>query len=198
MLQQFKDRGEKFFRCPADGCEDWLRHSGPGKVVRVEGFAIKRQRKLGEAPCGAIVCLACQQELPRHRPIRCRDVGMVASALGTLAGFTRASNCVVSFALDDSPHKVKHGNLRLKMSLEELADAHVCQADNLINERLDKKTQKLLKDTNVKPCPHCGFGTEKNDGCNFMTCTDCKEHWCWETGKPRHGPNSCGGGHNCH
>ena len=31
----------------------------------------------------------------------------------------------------------------------------------------------------VVKCPKCGFGTEKIDGCNHMTCTKCKHDWCW-------------------
>lgn len=41
----------------------------------------------------------------------------------------------------------------------------------------------------VVKCPHCGFGTEKVDGCNTMTCCKCKKDWCWMCGgklKPGH------------
>ena len=31
----------------------------------------------------------------------------------------------------------------------------------------------------VVKCPKCGFGTEKIDGCNHMTCTKCRHEWCW-------------------
>lgn len=34
----------------------------------------------------------------------------------------------------------------------------------------------------TKPCPACGFPTEKMSGCNHMTCK-CKTHWCWVCGK---------------
>lgn len=30
----------------------------------------------------------------------------------------------------------------------------------------------------TKPCPSCGFPTEKVSGCNHMTCK-CKANWCW-------------------
>lgn len=31
----------------------------------------------------------------------------------------------------------------------------------------------------VIKCPNCGFGTEKIDGCNHMTCAKCRYEWCW-------------------
>jgi ariadne-1 len=32
---------------------------------------------------------------------------------------------------------------------------------------------------NTKNCPNCTNRTEKNGGCNHMTCTRCKAEWCW-------------------
>ena len=36
-----------------------------------------------------------------------------------------------------------------------------------------------IKMANVVKCPNCGFGTEKIDGCNHMTCVKCNYDWCW-------------------
>ncbi|KAM5170228.1 E3 ubiquitin-protein ligase RNF14 isoform 1-T2 [Mantella aurantiaca] len=32
---------------------------------------------------------------------------------------------------------------------------------------------------NSKACPHCGTYIQKIDGCNKMTCTGCKQYFCW-------------------
>ena len=47
------------------------------------------------------------------------------------------------------------------------------------DEKLDKDFQIWKKDKVVKRCPRCKIYTEKNEGCNHMTCTECKYQWCW-------------------
>jgi hypothetical protein len=53
-----------------------------------------------------------------------------------------------------------HGNIECEKYMEE--------------EFMDWK-----KDKRVKKCPRCKIFTEKNEGCNHMTCTSCKYQWCW-------------------
>ena len=44
---------------------------------------------------------------------------------------------------------------------------------------LEKDFQKWTKGKRVKRCPRCKMYTEKNEGCNHMTCVNCKYQWCW-------------------
>ena len=46
-------------------------------------------------------------------------------------------------------------------------------------EEIDKDFSKWKKSKKLKRCPKCKFWTEKNRGCNHMTCPECKYQWCW-------------------
>ena len=44
---------------------------------------------------------------------------------------------------------------------------------------IDKGFEEWKHHTLVKRCPYCRFWTEKNEGCNHMTCPQCNFQWCW-------------------
>ena len=44
---------------------------------------------------------------------------------------------------------------------------------------LDKEFEEWKSHKIVKRCPYCKIWTEKNEGCNHMTCVECKFQWCW-------------------
>jgi hypothetical protein len=49
------------------------------------------------------------------------------------------------------------------------------KCENVIDEGFEEWKSHTL----VKRCPYCKFWTEKNEGCNHMTCSQCKYQWCW-------------------
>ena len=49
-------------------------------------------------------------------------------------------------------------------------------------DEIDKDFKKWKRNKLVKRCPKCKFWTEKNLGCNHMTCPECKYEWCWFCG----------------
>jgi hypothetical protein len=53
--------------------------------------------------------------------------------------------------------------------------SHVC-------DPCDVETAKLIK-SSTKPCPKCGEGIEKGEGCDVMFCTGCHTGFNWVTGK---------------
>lgn len=64
--------------------------------------------------------------------------------------------------------------------------AHYC-ADCLLNhdasttcaQAKEAATEDWQRTHNVKQCPNCRFGVEKDGGCNHMTCRKCKYEFCW-------------------
>jgi hypothetical protein len=44
-------------------------------------------------------------------------------------------------------------------------------------------THKQMRDLGVKPCPSCGYGIQKNQGCRHMTCTQCSHEFFWCCGR---------------
>ena len=47
------------------------------------------------------------------------------------------------------------------------------------NTKFDNSIIEFTKNNFVKTCPNCGIITEKNAGCNHITCSKCKFQWCW-------------------
>eukprot|EP00211_Chloroparvula_japonica_P003345 CAMPEP_0119146162 /NCGR_PEP_ID=MMETSP1310-20130426/38487_1 /TAXON_ID=464262 /ORGANISM="Genus nov. species nov., Strain RCC2339" /LENGTH=523 /DNA_ID=CAMNT_0007138029 /DNA_START=60 /DNA_END=1632 /DNA_ORIENTATION=- len=60
-------------------------------------------------------------------------------------------------------------------------DEEACPEPALAEDDPDAKFFQYIKnkETAVKPCPRCKMSTEKNDGCNTMTCPSCSANWCW-------------------
>ena len=47
------------------------------------------------------------------------------------------------------------------------------------SQNLDEKMEEFAKKKFIKKCPNCGSWTEKNEGCNHITCIECNFQWCW-------------------
>ena len=52
------------------------------------------------------------------------------------------------------------------------------------SDMADKAFEEWRSKRIVKRCPCCRMWTEKNEGCNHMTCVECKFQWCWLCQKP--------------
>ena len=47
------------------------------------------------------------------------------------------------------------------------------------DQEIDKDLKTWTNGKIIKNCPNCKFYTEKNGGCNHLTCPECKFQWCW-------------------
>jgi len=63
------------------------------------------------------------------------------------------------------------------------SNAHAGQSCEAYRKQLDEDEHYALSvDTETKPCPGCSILTDKINGCNHMTCSRCKQEWCWMCG----------------
>ena len=46
-------------------------------------------------------------------------------------------------------------------------------------EKLDNSMIEFAKNNFIKRCPKCSIITQKNEGCNHITCPKCNYQWCW-------------------
>ncbi|KAG9351299.1 hypothetical protein JZ751_022543 [Albula glossodonta] len=49
----------------------------------------------------------------------------------------------------------------------------------VIQKAVEESYSREWLDQNCKGCPRCGTNIQKVDGCNKMTCTSCKQYFCW-------------------
>eukprot|EP01038_Epipyxis_sp_PR26KG_P013236 gene13236-17740_t len=64
-------------------------------------------------------------------------------------------------------------------------DAHPNESCHQYNRRVryDENATKRLMRKVARKCPNCKIQTEKDGGCNHMTCRVCGNDWCWLCGR---------------
>ena len=48
-----------------------------------------------------------------------------------------------------------------------------------VKEEFYLKSSEMWISKNTQPCPRCNVPIEKNQGCNHMTCSQCRHEFCW-------------------
>jgi hypothetical protein len=56
------------------------------------------------------------------------------------------------------------------------------ERDNLMCSACVAKVDSTEIAASCKPCPGCNAPTFRASGCSHMSCSLCKEHWCWKCG----------------
>ena len=69
--------------------------------------------------------------------------------------------------------KCKNGHKFCFVCLKDWHEGKNCDVDD------EEGFQIWKKNKIIKQCPKCKMYTEKNEGCNHMTCVECKYQWCW-------------------
>jgi len=69
--------------------------------------------------------------------------------------------------------KCKNGHKFCFVCLKDWHEGKKCDVDD------EEGFQIWKKNKIIKQCPKCKMYTEKNEGCNHMTCVECKYQWCW-------------------
>jgi hypothetical protein len=64
---------------------------------------------------------------------------------------------------------------------EEAHEGMTCEERRIQSNPAEQErlTDEWIQSNNIKPCPSCNILTEKAGGCNHITCTKCKKHFCW-------------------
>jgi hypothetical protein len=102
----------------------------------------------------------------------------VENCRGFLSQQWKCGLCNVSTCSKCNIPKIKKHQLNYsagEIDQSQDTDEHVCNPDDVATAEL------LAKDT--KPCPQCGTGIFKIDGCDQMWCTECRTAFNWRTGQ---------------
>ncbi|XP_020622869.1 E3 ubiquitin-protein ligase parkin-like [Orbicella faveolata] len=70
-----------------------------------------------------------------------------------------------------------HQNQSNRTTAARLSNYRV-NAENARRARWEAEAKQVIEQISKK-CPGCNTNTEKNGGCNHMTCSRCKFEWCW-------------------
>jgi hypothetical protein len=80
--------------------------------------------------------------------------------------------------IDENAHTVTCNECK-KTYCSKCKEEHITGQCQFMN---DKATQEWLQSNDIRPCPSCKYGIQKNEGCSSMVCGKCKHKFCWECG----------------
>lgn len=103
-------------------------------------------------------------------------------------------NCRAVMSADNNENKhivcldcKKHFCLQCKVEWHKKSTCEQYQQWARENGNADALTWDLVNRLDVKQCPRCKHWIEKNEGCNHMTCSQCRYEFHWSDLTPFHG-----------
>ena len=81
--------------------------------------------------------------------------------------YSKCNICGKEFCFKCLRNRDEHAKMKCEEYLKEM------------KKKDDEMFFKVYGENNIKKCPHCGLYTNRTEGCNHMTCANCKKEWCW-------------------
>ncbi|XP_078407157.1 E3 ubiquitin-protein ligase RNF14 isoform X2 [Cetorhinus maximus] len=178
---QIRDGNVQCLNCPEPKCTSVATPAQVKELVREETFA-RYDRLLLQSTLDLMTDVVyCPRTV-------CKSVVMLepGNTMGICPGCRYAFCALCEMAY--------HGISPCRLKAEKLAalrDEYL-KADESGKHHLEKSygrrvLQKAVEEfcsqewleKNSKPCPRCGTNIQKVNGCNKMTCTGCKQYFCW-------------------
>ncbi|XP_072368638.1 E3 ubiquitin-protein ligase RNF14 isoform X1 [Scyliorhinus torazame] len=178
---QIRDGNVQCLNCPEPKCTSIATPAQVKELVREETFA-RYDRLLLQSTLDLMTDVVyCPRTV-------CKSVVMLEP--GNTMGFCPGCRYAFCALCEMAYHGISPCRLRAE-KLSALRDEYL-KADESGRQRLEKSygrrvLQKAVEelcsqewlDKNSKPCPRCGTNIQKVNGCNKMTCTGCKQYFCW-------------------
>ncbi|XP_077183044.1 E3 ubiquitin-protein ligase RNF14 [Paroedura picta] len=183
---QIRDGQVQSLNCPGSECSS---AATPGQVKELVGEELfaRYDRLLLQSSLDLMVDVV-------NCPRPCCQTPVVQEPSCSMA---ICSRCSYAFCI--LCKKTYHGVSPCKVALDKLIDLEndYLEADEatrkfleqrygqrVIQKALEEKGSREWLEKNSKTCPSCGTPIQKLDGCNKMTCTGCKQHFCWLCMRP--------------
>ncbi|XP_069754317.1 E3 ubiquitin-protein ligase RNF14 [Narcine bancroftii] len=178
---QIRDGNVQCLNCPEPNCTSVATPAQVKELVKEEMFA-RYDRLLLQSTLDLMADVVyCPRSI-------CRSVVLLepGNTMGVCPGCRHAFCAICEMAYHGiSPCKLK------AEKLSQLRDEYLDSDESgkkllektygrrVIEKAMEELCSQEWLEKNSKPCPRCGTNIQKINGCNKMTCTGCKQYFCW-------------------
>ena len=182
---QIEDGSVKALMCPETKCDSQALPSQVKELVSADLFA-KYDKFLLQSSLDEMADIVYCPRPPCQSPVILEKESTMGVCL--VCKFAFCSLCKLTFhgvsPCVFRPEQVK----RLRIEYEKASPSEKLFLErrygkNRIRQMIDELVSEEWMQSNSKLCPRCGAHIQKSEGCNKMTCTKCRSHFCWLCGK---------------